>query len=80
MVYKGRIKDGVIVFDQPLSLPEGTEVVVQVTETKAEPPPTGDKPRKTLAEKFANVIGTINDLPSDFSHNHDHYIHGTPKK
>lgn len=26
------------------------------------------------------IAGTAADLPSDFAHNHDHYLHGTPKQ
>ena len=50
---------------------EGTEVVVQ---------PAATAPRNTLAERFADVIGAVTDLPADMAKNHDHYIHGTPKK
>ena len=80
MTYKGRIKNGVVVFDEPVALPEGTEVIVRLEEKKVEPPPAGDKPRKTLAERYKKIIGIISDLPPDFSEQHDHYIHGTPKK
>ena len=80
MTIRGHIRNGVVVFDEPLALPEGTEVVVQEVPAKAAPPDASDRPRKTLAERFKNVIGVIDDLPSDFSENHDHYIHGTPKK
>ena len=42
MVYRGRVKDGVVVLDDPNSLPEGTEVRVEAVEssqqtTQAEP-------------------------------------------
>jgi hypothetical protein len=30
MTYQGHIEDGVVVFNQPLSRPEGTEVLVEV--------------------------------------------------
>jgi len=26
------------------------------------------------------VAGTATGLPSDFAHNHDHYLHGLPKR
>ncbi|HMD84344.1 MAG TPA: DUF433 domain-containing protein [Terriglobia bacterium] len=47
---------------------EGTEVRVE---------PRGPK---TLAEHFKGVIGTVHGGPPDWAKNHDHYIHGTPKK
>ncbi len=37
-------------------------------------------PRKqTLADQFADVIGTVSELPADMAENHDHYLHGAPK-
>ena len=33
----------------------------------------------TIAEQFADVIGTVPDLPEDMAAHHDHYIHGIPK-
>lgn len=33
----------------------------------------------TLAEQFADVIGTVPDLPTDMASQHDHYLHGVPK-
>jgi hypothetical protein len=71
MVFSGRVKDGVIVLDPPAELPEGTEVRVEALQ---------EAPAGTLAERFADVIGTANDLPEDMAENHDHYLHGTPKR
>jgi uncharacterized protein (DUF433 family) len=45
------------------------------TEVRAEPVVP-----KTLAERLKDVIGTVHGGPSDWAKNHDHYIHGTPKK
>jgi len=39
--------------------------------------PVDSERRPTLAEKFRNVIGTVQDLPSDMAENHDRYVHGT---
>jgi hypothetical protein len=33
----------------------------------------------TIADQFADVIGTAPDLPKDMAAQHDHYLHGTPK-
>lgn len=35
---------------------------------------------KTQAEHFKSVIGSVHGGPPDWAENHDHYIHGTPKK
>ena len=69
MSFEGHIQNGVVVFTEPVPVPEGTEVRVEVIAP----------PRKTLAERFKNVIGTGVDLPEDLAKNHDHYLHGTPK-
>jgi hypothetical protein len=34
---------------------------------------------QTLADQFADVIGSASDLPSDMAAQHDHYLHGAPK-
>jgi hypothetical protein len=33
-----------------------------------------------LADRLRNVIGSVPDLPEDLAENHDHYVHGTPKR
>lgn len=71
MVYQGHIENGVAVFDEPSSLPEGMKVRIV---------PVGESSRKTLAERFRNIIGAVDDLPEDMAENHDHYLHGTPKQ
>ena len=71
MIYRGHVQKGVIVFDKGVELPEGTEVTVQMVNA-----PQG----KTLAEQFADVIGTVPDLPGDMAEQHDHYLHGAPKR
>lgn len=71
MPYRGHIKNGVVVLDEPVALPEGTEVSI-------EPVQSGGVP--TLAKQFEDVIGIVADMPADMAENHDHYIHGTPKK
>jgi hypothetical protein len=72
MTYRGRVKDGVIVLEPPAALPEGSEVDVS---PKAEP-----EVIPTLNERFKDVIGILDELPSDMAENHDHYVHGAPKR
>lgn len=71
MVVHGIVRNGVVVFGKEVALPEGTEVRVEVI--------TSDSMR-TLAERFAGIVGTATDLPEDLAAQHDHYIHGTPKR
>lgn len=70
MVYRGRIKAGVVILDEPVSLPDGMEVKVEPVEPPSPP---------TLAEQFADIIGTVPDLPADMAENHDRYLHGVDK-
>jgi hypothetical protein len=70
MTYRGHIQNGFIVLDETVVLPEGTQVRVE---------PVGESGR-TLADRFGDLIGCVSDLPSDMAENHDHYIHGTPKR
>ncbi|MHB1560080.1 MAG: hypothetical protein ACYC61_21730 [Isosphaeraceae bacterium] len=67
MVYRGHIKGGVVVLDEPVSLPDGIEVKVEPVEPSA---------RLTMAEQFADLIGTVPDLPEDMAENHDRHVHG----
>ena len=79
MTYKGHIENGVVVLDPPAKLPDGTEVDVALREQRD--PSAGDEKRiPTLAERLAPLIGSVKGLPSDLAENHDHYLHGTPKK
>ena len=69
MTYRGHVKDGVVVLDEPLRLPEGTVVHVELVP---------EQDARTLAERLGDVIGIV-DGPSDLAEHHDHYAHGKPK-
>jgi hypothetical protein len=71
MVYRGHVKGGVVVFDPDVQLPEGIEVSVE---------PILPPARKTLAEQLGDLIGSVPDLPPDMAEQHDHYLHGAPKR
>jgi len=71
MTYRGHIQGGVVVLDDKISLPDGTIVAVEPVESVC---------GMTLAERYKDFIGIAPDLPPDMAENHDHYIHGTPKK
>ena len=84
MSFRGRIKNGVVEFEEAVPLPDGTEVDVDPAAgsfgecVQTLPEIEGAIP--TLYEQFKEWIGIIDDLPEDMAENHDHYIHGTPKK
>jgi len=81
MVYRGTVVNGRAILDGGVKLPEGQLVVVRPL--KAEPTTKTKKSvggRRTLYERFKPFIGIAKGLPPDFSSQHDHYIHGTPKR
>lgn len=71
MEVTGRVKNGVVVLDESEAIPEGALVRVEPLEAK--------RPRR-LSEIFSDVIGTAPELPDDMAAQHDHYLHGAPKR
>jgi hypothetical protein len=79
MTYRGRVKNGVVVLDDPSALPDGTEVSVRPLKGRGARA-KGGRGIPTLYERLRNVVGIVDDLPPDFSVNHDHYLYGGPKR
>lgn len=75
MLLEGTIRNGTIVLDQPPSLPDGERVEVDIKPLAQDK--TTEQPTLIGLLKFA---GVLSDLPADFAAEHDHYIHGTPKR
>ena len=76
MSLTGQIHNGQVILDTPLPLKNGERVEVSVRPLNGQ----SATPEKTHFEIFREIIGIAEDLPEDFALNHDHYIHGTPKK
>jgi hypothetical protein len=76
MVYLGKVKNGVVVLEGGTGLPDGTEVRVEALVRDENIAAEGP----TLAEQFADVIGTVPELPADMAVQRDHYLHGAPKR
>ena len=72
MMFEGTIQNGVVVLDLTEVLPERTRVEVL-------PQRTPDK-KSALRERLLSLAGTADDLLADMAKNHDHYIHGAPKR
>lgn len=70
MSYKGTIQNGQIKLPPDAVLPEGASVVVDV-KTGA---PIADFAMELLK------LAKERDWPTDMSLNHDHYLHGLPKR
>jgi hypothetical protein len=71
MTCKGKVQGGGVVLEPGVHLPEGAVVRIEPLET------TNDLDR--LRKGLLDIAGTVNG-PPDLARNHDHYIHGTPKK
>jgi hypothetical protein len=76
MILTGVLSNGVVILDDDAGLPDGTAVEVIV---KGEARNDKESAKPTLAGLLA-VAGTADGLPADFAEQHDHYVHGTPKR
>jgi hypothetical protein len=71
MTIEGTIHKGTVVLDNGAAIPDGTRVTVFVRESGGSVP---------TFRNLLDLAGTVNDLPSDMALNHDHYLHGHPKR
>jgi len=83
MTVEGHVENGQVVLDSQLPLPEGMRVRVELLDNAAaqhqsEGESTAELP--SLYERLKPFIGSVKGLPSDFAINHDHYLHGQPKR
>ena len=76
MVYRGIVKNGVVVLGEGAELAEGTEVRVEPVARGESTAGTGP----TLLEQLSDVVGSVPELPPDMAQQHDHYLHGAPKR
>jgi len=77
MTYRGHVKNGVVVLDEHVALPEG--VVVHVDVMAASSVGGAGVPAATLFERLSSVAGRATGLPPDAAQNVDHYLYGHPK-
>jgi len=76
MTYNGHVKNGIVVLEESVVLPEGASVqVALVGDEKAV-----EEPGVTLYEQLAPLAGAAKGLPPDLASNHDAYLHGQLKK
>jgi hypothetical protein len=71
MTLEGVVHKGTVILQNGATIPDGTRVQVIVPDNAA-PQPT--------FQGLLELAGTVDDLPSDMALNHDHYLHGHPKK
>ena len=73
MTYRGKVANGVVVLEDPQALPEGTVVAVEPVKELTED-------SESLPAMLLRHAGKGKGLPTDLARNHDHYLHGTPRK
>lgn len=77
MTYRGHVKNGMVILDEPADLIEGACVTIEVVPSGTKREDTGPP---SLAERLEAIIGKARSLPDDAAENHDHYLYGLPKQ
>ena len=77
MPYEGHVENGVVVLDEPIDLPDGATVKIELV---TEPAEACDEAGPSFTQRFAEIMGKARSLPEDAAENHDHYLYGVPKK
>jgi hypothetical protein len=72
MSYTGTIKNGVVVLPGSVRLPEGTQVELT--------PVVSSQEAEGFTDQLLGIAKQTLNLPPDLAANHDHYLHGLPKK
>jgi hypothetical protein len=83
--YRGHVQNGVVVFDEPASLPEGAHVrvVILSEEVSADHDPATPTISAVIGSAGGGgsaAGGAAQGLPPDASLNIDHYLYGAPKR
>jgi hypothetical protein len=73
MTWKGRVTRGVVVVENGGALPEGAVVRIELACRSA-------KALRSLRATLLRHAGKGRRLAPDLAENHDHYIHGRPKR
>jgi len=79
MVYRGQVKNGVVVVKGRVRLEEGAEVTVRPVRKPVRAARKKKRPM-TLYERLKPIIGKAKGLPPDAAVNIDHYLYGLPKR
>jgi hypothetical protein len=73
MVYQGKVINGVVVFDGPITPPEGTQVSVEAMAPNNSSSTSADAELLNMSD-----LAVETGIP-DLSTNIDHYLYGHPK-
>ncbi len=77
MSYLGEVRNGQIVLENGVTLPDGTRVRVEPVDGESS---AGEPEPGSLAAELLKFAGIADDLSPDMARNHDHYLHGHPRK
>jgi hypothetical protein len=55
-----------------IHVPDGTKVEITLPEVAPNP--------KSVAQRYAKLVGVVDDMPADLARNLDHYVHGHARK
>jgi hypothetical protein len=80
MTVKGVVRGGVVVLENSANLRDGTEVTIEIPSPPTADPGVDAAAVLTLYERVRDFVGIADGLPQDMAENHDHYVHGRPKK
>ncbi len=72
MSYTGTVEHGIVKLPPEADLADGTKVRIEKIETPQD--------RNALTRRLREIAGQMRGLPEDWAEQHDHYIHGTPKR
>jgi len=72
MSFTGTVENGVVKLPADAALPNGTQVRVEAISKPAV--------KNQLTRRLVSIANKTRNLPADLAAEHDHYIHGTPKR
>ena len=71
MTYKGHVENGGVVLDETGHLPDGALVSIELAVAELSSHVSAGA---SLVDRYRCFIGAIDDLPEDWSENHDRYL------
>ena len=72
---EGHIENGKVVLDEPLTIPEGTNVRIEAVAQNGV-----QQKGQSLLDVLGSLVGSVTDMPKDGARQVDHYLYGTPKR
>lgn len=66
------VENDTIKLPPSVHVPDGTKLEITLPEVTLNP--------KSVAQRYAGLVGVADDMPTDLARNLDHYIHGHAKK